>query len=433
MLYVVAGIMVGVVLVAVVLVASATTPLERLAMPREMPPPQDLAFLDQVSLTSDIRFSDANEVELLLDGRETFARLFADLRAARESITLQLYFCQPGALADELRAILIDRSRAGVRVLFLDDAFGSDLPDSYFEPLREAGVDARTFRPLRWWNVLRAHERSHARIVVIDGVIGYTGGFGIDDRWSARGDGDEPGWRDTNVRVMGPVVAVFQATFAASWAETAGELLMGPVFYPGIHDRQSSYGLVPRRSLEPVVAGLLHSRPDLGVSAAERLLAFTIAAARERLYIANAYFVPGDEFRALLTTAAARGVDVRVLAPSANTDIPLVRYAGRGMYQELLDGGVRVYEYQPAMMHAKTLVVDAVWSIVGTLNFDNRSLAMNEETSLLIHDADTGARMEAIFLEDLTRAIEITPANFARRPRTERLKERIAVRGARLL
>jgi len=432
-LYVVAGIVVGVILVVVLLAVSATAPLERLSMPRDVPPPQDLAFLDQVSLTSDIRFSDGNEVELVLDGRETFARLFADLRAARESITLHLYFCQPGTVADELRTILIDRARAGVRVLFLDDAFGSDLTDSYFEPMRDAGVDARTFRPLRWWTVHRAHERSHARIVVIDGVIGYTGGFGIADLWSARGDGEEPGWRDTNVRVTGPVVATFQAAFAAGWAETAGELLMGPLFYPGIHERQSSYGLDPRRPVEPVVAGLLHSRPDIGFSSAERLLAFTIVAARERLYIANAYFVPGDQFRELLIAAARRGVDVRILAPSDNTDIPLVRYAGRGMYQELMSGGVRIYEYQPAMMHAKTLVVDGIWSIVGTLNFDNRSLALNEETSLLVQDAGIGARMEEIFLDDLRHAIEITPRNFARRPRTERVKEFIAVRGARLL
>ncbi len=433
MLYVVLGFIVGVILVIVVLITAATAPPERLVMPRDVPAPDDLAFLDQVSLTSNIRFFDGNEVELVLDGRETFPRLFADLRAARRSITLHLYYCQPGHVADELRSILIDRARAGVRILFLDDAFGSDLPDSYFEPLRQAGVDARTFRPLRWWTVHRAHERSHARLVVIDGTIGYTGGFGLADLWSARGDGDEPGWRDTNVRVTGPVVAAFQAAFAAGWAEAAGELLMGSLYYPGIHERESAYGLPTRRCARPVIAGLLHSRPDIGMSGAERLLAFTIASARERLYIANAYFVPGDEFRELLTDAAGRGVDVRILAPSSNTDVPIVRYAGRGMYQELLDGGVRIYEYQPAMMHAKTLVADGAWSIVGTLNFDNRSLSLNEETSLLTQDREIGARLESLFLEDLGSAIEITPASFARRPRVERWKERTAVRGARLL
>jgi cardiolipin synthase A/B len=432
-LYVIAGIMVGVVLVVVVLAVAATTPTERLDIPWGVPSPDDPAFLDLVALTSDLRFTGDNEVELLLDGAATFERLFADLRAARVSITIQLYFCQPGRLADELAAILIDRARAGVRVLFVDDAFGSDLTGEYFEPLRRAGVDARTFRPVRWWSLNRAHERSHARIVVVDGVIGYTGGFGLDDRWSAEGTEDEPGWRDTNVRITGPAVASLQAAFAGGWAETAGQLLVGDAFYPGIGNGETSYALERNGRSRPVVAGVIHSRPDVGASTAERLLSLTIAAARARLYIANAYFVPSDEFRELLIAAAARGVDVRVLAPSANTDIPLVRYAGRGMYQELLDGGVRIYEYQPAMMHAKTLVADGVWSMVGSLNFDNRSLSLNEESSLLVQDPDVGARMEAVFHDDLRRAIEITPASFARRGRLERLKEQIAVRGARLL
>jgi cardiolipin synthase A/B len=433
LLYVVLGIVVGVVLVVVVLALAATTPTERLDIPWGVPAPRDPAFLDLVALTSDVRFTDGNDVELVLDGRATFDRLFADLRAARETITLQFYYCAPGRIADELAAILMERARAGVRVLFLDDAFGSELPDDYFEPLRAAGVDARTFRPVRWWTLYRAHERSHARIVVIDGVIGYTGGFGIDDRWSARGTSDEAGWRDTNVRFTGPAVASLQAAFAAGWAETAGQLLMGNAFYPGIENGASIFGLQNERVSEPVIAGLIHSRPDVGASTAERLLSLTIAASRDRLYIANAYFVPSDEFRDLLIAAARRGVDVRVLTPSANTDIPLVRYAGRGMYQELLEGGVRIYEYQPAMMHAKTLVSDGVWSIIGTLNFDNRSLSLNEETSLLVQDPDVGGRMESVFLDDLRRAIDITPESFAQRPRWERVKEGIAVRGARLL
>jgi cardiolipin synthase A/B len=312
-------------------------------------------------------------------------------------------------------------------VLFLHDAFGSDLPDSYFEPLREAGVEAHRFRPVRWWTLHKAQERSHARIVVIDGEIGYTGGFGIDDRWSAHGTDDEAGWRDTNARFTGPGVASLQAAFAASWAETAGEVLVDRSFYPDIRNGDGA------RTAEAMVAGVIHSRPDLGSSTAERLLALTIAATRHTLYIANAYFVPSSDFRGLLIAAARRGVDVRVLAPSENSDIPIVRYAGRGLYPELMDGGVRIYEYQPAMMHAKTLVADGIWSMIGTINFDNRSLALNEETSLLVQDPDIGSRMDAIFRQDLEQAVEITPASYAQRKPGERLKERIAAMGARLL
>jgi cardiolipin synthase A/B len=432
-LYIVAGIVVGVILVVVVLMLAATTPTDQLSIPRDVPPPGDPAFIDLVSVTSDVRFWGGNDVEVLADGAATFDRLFRDVAGARTTVTVQLYYCAPGRIADRLAGVLADRARAGVRVLFLHDAFGSSLPDEYFEPLRDAGVEAHVFRPVRSWTLHRAHERSHARIVVVDGTVGFTGGFGLDDRWSAEGTEDEPGWRDTNARVTGPAVSSLQAAFAAGWAEATGELLAGPEFYP--HIRNGGPGpTAPRTRLsDPVVAGLLHSRPDIGTSTAERLLALTIAAARERLYIANAYFVPSDEFRELLVDAAGRGVDVRLLTPSDRSDIPVVRFAGRGMYDELLAGGVRIYEYQPAMMHAKTFVADGVWSNIGTLNFDNRSLALNEESSLLVQDPDVGARMEALFLEDLEHAIEITPDSFARRPLHERFKEQIAVRAARLL
>jgi cardiolipin synthase A/B len=433
LIYLVAGLVLGLGLAVVVLLLSATAPSEAIRVPRDLPAPRGPAFLDLISLSADVRFSGGNQIELLVDGGETFRRLFADIRAARQSITLQLYYCQPGDMADELASALIERARAGVRVLFLHDAFGSDLPASYFQPLSEAGVEARTFRPVRWWTLHKAQERSHARIVVIDGKIGYTGGFGIDDRWSAAGTDEEAGWRDTNVRFTGPGAASLQGAFAAGWAETAGEVLVDRTFYPDIRSPDTRAFSVLPGLLTPMVAGVIHSQPALGSSTAERLLALTIAAARRTLYIANAYFVPSSDFRQLLIGAARRSVDVRILAPSENSDIPIVRYAGRGLFPELMEGGVRIYEYQPAMMHAKTLVADGVWSMVGTINFDNRSLALNEETSLLVQDEDIGARMEEIFLEDLGQAVEITPSSYARRSRGARLRERIAAAGSRLL
>lgn len=437
-LYVVAGVVLGVILALAVLVIAVTASNERLQIPTAVPPPGDPAFLELASLASDVQFTDGNRVDVLLDGGETFAHLFDDLRAARRSITVQLYYCAPGDLADELAAILLERARAGVRVLFLHDAFGCELPESYFEPLREAGVDARAFRPMRWWTLHRAQERSHARIVVVDGRIGYTGGFGLDDRWSERGAAGQPGWRDTNVRFTGPAVASLQAAFAAGWAEAAGQLLVEEIFYPDLHNGEPGRGAASgptngRGRNSPVVAGLLHSRPDVGTSTAERLLAMTLAAARSTLYIANAYFVPGKQYRRLLIAAAARGVDVRVLTASEATDIPVARYAGRGFYAELLRGGVRIFEYLPTMMHAKTLVADGVWAAIGTLNFDNRSLAFNDESTLLAHDPTIGARMDAVFLQDLEHAAEITAATFSRRGPVERVKERLAVAGARLL
>jgi cardiolipin synthase A/B len=425
-LYVVVGVVLGLVMALALLVFAVTAPSERLQIPRDVPAPADPTFLELVSLASDVQVSDGNEVEILLDGGPTFKRLFADLCAARRSITVQLYYCAPGTIADQLAAVLVDRAHAGVRVLFLHDAFGSELPDSYIERLRDAGVDARTFRPMHWWTLHKAQERSHARIVVVDGRVGYTGGFGIDDRWSAEGAGGQPGWRDTNVRFTGPAVASLQAAFAAGWAETAGQLLVDEIFYPDLGNGPSSHP-------GDVTAGLLHSRPDVGTSTAERLLVLTLAAARRTLYIANAYFVPSTQYRRLLLAAVERGVDVRILTASETTDIPIARYAGRGFYTELLRGGVRIYEYLPTMMHAKTLVADRLWASIGTLNFDNRSLALNEESTLLASDPDVGARMEEIFLDDLEHAAEITLEAFARRGPLERTRERLAAAGARLL
>lgn len=466
-LLLVVGLLVGVVLSLLVYALSLRTPLENVAVDRAVPRPGDASFLETVSLHTDARFDHGHRVEVLLDGGALYPRLWADIRGARRSVTVQLYFCAPGRLADSLAVALQTPARAGVPVMFLYDGFGCDaLGDAYFQRLRDAGVGVRPFRPVRWWSLHRAQQRSHARIVVIDGVVGYTGGFGIDDRWSAAGADGEPGWRETSVRFTGPAVRDLQAAFAEGWAEAAGQLLVADRFFPrstaaaALPDpamagsvapdpgagvaRDSAVGAAPDSAsglagdsagaaAASVVAGLFHSTPDAGSTTAERLLALTIAAAERTLYVANAYFVPDDDFRRLLIDAAGRGVDVRILAPDEGTDVPVVRYAARAHYAELLEGGVRVYEYQPTMMHAKTFVVDGVWSSIGSMNFDNRSLAVNEETTLLVLDADLGARMDRLFLDDLRSARELTLDTFGDRGLVERVKERLAVLSSRIL
>ena len=406
------------------------TPLENLAVAREVPPTGDPAFVDLVALNTDMHFDPGHQVQIRLDGEQTYDQLWSDIRSARRSLTLQLYFCKPGALADSLAAALAVPARAGVPVLFLYDGFAcDDLGDAYFDGLRAAGVDARSFRPVKWWDLHRAQQRSHARIVVIDGRLAWTGGFGIDDRWSAEGTAREPGWRETNVRFTGPAVAWAQAAFTDGWAETAGELLVGDAFYPTLPD-------VAPHAESPdsgVFAGFMHSTPDEGSTTAERLLALTIASARRTLYISNAYFVPDDDFRGLLVDAAGRGVDVRVLAPDEDTDVPVVRYAAWAHYDELLDGGVRVFEYRPRMMHAKTLVADGRWVAIGSMNFDNRSLAVNEEVTFLALDEPMGAAMDSIFLADLEHAMEVTPRTLEDRSFWHRVKESIAVLASRVL
>ena len=383
----------------------------------------DPQFSRTVALLTEVDLLQGNRVEVMINGNETYPRLWQDLHAARRSITLQMYYSQPGAVADSLAAIVSERARAGVRVLFLYDAFGSqNLPDAYFARLRDAGVLVAALRPLHWWTLDTFSHRSHIRVVVVDGRVGWTGGFGLDDKWL--GDGRSPNeWRDSNVRFTGPVVAQLQATFISGWAEATGTLIAGDLLFPpeGSRHEGTQY------------AGLLHASPSVGSTAAERFLALSIAGAQRRLYISNSYFVPDDDFRRLLVDAARRGVDVRILTTSDQTDIKTTWYAGRARYEELLAGGVRIYEYQPTMMHAKTLVADGVWSTVGTLNFDNRSLAFNDESNLLVLDAAFGERMERIFMEDLRYSREIQLETFRQRPWTQKVFEQGANLLSRLL
>ncbi len=369
-------------------------------------------------------------VELLNDGA-IFPRLFADLRAAQRSITMVSYYGVPGNVADTLAVILEERARAGIPVYWVHDAVGSsDLPPRYFASIRAAGAHIAVFRPLRWYTLDRLNHRSHVRAVVIDGAIGYTGGFGFGDTWL--GDGhDEGQWRDTNVRVTGPPVPQLQQAFIAHWAEAAHELLAGEALLPPVmaaataRAAADTTGQSPSQESEgrPELAGAMSSPAGVGSSVASRLMALSLAAAQHTLFITNAYFAPDADYLRMLREAKARGVDVRVLTNGEKSDVQLSWLAGRRRYEDLLRGGVRIYEYQPTVLHPKTLVVDGIWSAVGTVNFDNRSLAFNDEMSMLVLDPRFGAQMDSLFRHDLQYATEIQLAEFQRRSWTERVLE----------
>jgi cardiolipin synthase len=381
--------------------------------------PAEPAFPLAVALLTGSPMVAGNRIELALNGDGTYPRLWADLRAARRAITVQMYYAAAGRVADSLGAILAERARAGVSVYFLYDAFGSSFTNAYLSRLRAAGVRAIPFRPLRFRNLWVVQNRSHVRGVVVDGRVGWTGGFGIDDKWL--GGGLQPGeWRETNVRIEGPAVLQLEAAFIASWSEATGELFTNRAMV------QEQQGGVAR-------AGLLYTSPTLGSTAAERYLAMSIAAARERLYVTNAYFAPDENFMALLTRAARRGVDVRLLVGGPRTDVRLARLAAHARFDSLLSAGARVYEYQPSTLHAKTFVVDGLWSSVGTMNFDNRSLALNDESTLMVLDSTAGRQMEKVFFEDLRQAKEVELATFRQRPWTQRVAEWAANQIVRLL
>jgi len=361
-----------------------------------------------------------NRVEIALNGDGTYPRLWDDLRSAERSISLQVYYGGLGRMARELGRILIDRAKAGVRVRVLYDAFGTGgIPSDQLDLLRAAGVLIEPFRPLRLSELHLAQHRSHVRGVVIDDRIAWTGGFGIDDKWF--GDGRTNGsWRETNVRFEGPAVQQLEAAFTASWSEATGVLVTGRPTLRALEDGAR-------------LAGLLYTAPTMGSTAAERFLAMSIAGARKTLYVTNSYFAPGRSFIDMLSAAARRGVDVRILTAGPQTDVKVVRWAGRAWYDPLLTAGVRIYEWQPTALHAKTFVVDGEWATIGSMNFDNRSLALNDEATLMVLDPKIGRQMDQIFLDDLRDSEEITLTRFRQRSWFEHIAERAANLIERLL
>lgn len=407
------------------------------AVPARPPAVSSVEFRGTFALVVGADFTAGNQVDVLTNGDGTFERLWSDLRTARRSITVQMYYAGPGAVADTIVDILAAGAKAGVQVYFLYDAFGAaDLPRQYIDALRAAGVLTAAFRPVHWYALDNAAHRLHVRGLVIDGRIGYTGGFGIDDKWL--GDGRSPGeWRDTNARFVGPAVAQLQAGFVADWATTTGEVLIGDFLTHPSAPPDATHA-TPRvwqngaESPETDFSAIVCSPPLMGSTAAERLIALAIASATRTLYISNAYFVPTPGFALLLREAAGRGVDVRILTNGRQSDVRTTWLAGRRTYESLLGTGVRIYEYGTTI-HAKTFVVDGYLSAVTTMNFDNRSLAYNNEVALVTLDAGVGQYMDSLFLGDASYSDEILLATFRTRAWTSRVMERLASIGSRLL
>ncbi|HEX2778324.1 MAG TPA: phospholipase D-like domain-containing protein [Gemmatimonadaceae bacterium] len=412
--FVLGGLIIGLLTLTGLLSAVKGTPVNDVETPGAPYPPsvRDQGFREGMELVTRTPLAFGHRIEMFVNGDETYPRLWEDLRAARESITMQMYYCEKGRMAETLREVLLDRARAGVAVYLLYDAFGSSFPKEYIAALDDGGVHTAAFRPIGLRGAYKIQHRAHIRVVCVDGRVGYTGGFGISDKWF--GDGvSKDQWRDSNVRFTGPAVRQLQAAFVACWAEQTGHMLVGPTLFP-VDGKPGTDG---------ALAGVLHGSPSVGSTEAERFFALSIASARERLYITNSYFVPDREFRAMIAGAAKRGVDTRVLTAGTETDVKSTLYAGRARYEELLEAGVRVYEYDQTMMHAKTLVVDGVWAAVGSMNADNRSLSFNEETVLLMLDPALGSQLERQFMRDLEHATEIGLESFRKRGMWERTKE----------
>jgi cardiolipin synthase len=359
-----------------------------------------------------------NDIELLINGDRIFPCFLETIRSARESVNLLTYVYWKGDIAEQVADAVCERARAGVTCRVLLDAVGAMKMDAaVIDRMEECGVVVRRFRPPKPYAIRRVNNRTHRKVLVVDGEVGLTGGVGIADEWT--GDAhDADHWRDTHVRVRGPVVRGLLGAFAENWLEATGEVIAGEDDLP---------------DLPPVGDGaamqVIRSTAGVGDTNLETLYFLAIAAARESIDLTSAYFAPRPAFRAALADAARRGVRVRVLVPGPAIDKDVVRHAGRATYGPLLEAGVRIWEYQPTMLHVKTLVVDRVWSVVGSANFDNRSFQLNDEAVLAIQDAGFAGLLLESFTADIQVSEEITLDAWRGRPVTERAREA----GSRLL
>lgn len=392
------------------------------------PPVLSPAFPSVTALLLGTSIASGHQVTVLTD-LALYDALLADLRSARRSVTFFDYYCDRGHVADRIVDALAERARAGVHVLFMGDGFACrHVLDGPAQRLRAAGAGVAVHRPLSWRALHQLQHRNHSRLVVIDGRVAYTGSFGLADKWT--GEGGKPPWRDTSVRFTGPAVAQVQAAFLIDWAEATGTMQAGEAFLPEepTSAADGATGSAPRAdsSRSPTVrAGFLYSAPAIGATPVERLLALSLGGAGHGIRITNSYFVPTAFLRDLLVSAARRGVDVKLLMPGPQIDVASTRWAGRGFYEDLIRAGVQIYEYESRTLHAKTMTVDGVWSVMGSMNLDNRSLRLNDEGVLLVHDRGVAAVLDSIFDVDVKSSRRIDLAAHRARPLWTRLLERL--------
>ncbi len=379
----------------------------------ELDPAGD-GFLRAAEALTSAPISWGSEVELLINGDRIFPCLLETIRGAEKSICMTTYAWWRGDIAHDVADALVERARAGVECNVIIDAVGGMLLErAVFRRMQDAGVRVVRFRPPKPYAVMRLENRTHRKLLLVDGCIGMTGGVGIAEEWT--GDAQDPDhWRDTHVRVRGPVVRGLFGAFADNWLEATGEVLIGEGYLPDLPEKPEGGPMM-----------VVRSSAGVGDSNAEALYYLAIAAARRSLDLTAAYFVPRPAFTEALCEAAGRGVRVRVLVPGPHIDKGLVRVAGRAAYEELVSCGVEMHEYAPTMLHAKSMVVDGVWSSVGSVNFDNRSFQLHDEATLCVRSEAFAAELTEQFERDLQDAVKIEPGRWRRRGSGQRAAESV--------
>ncbi|WP_232456524.1 phospholipase D-like domain-containing protein [Hydrogenophaga crassostreae] len=375
------------------------------------------AFRRSLSALLGPQLLEGNRVEILLNGDRIFPPMLHAIAAARNTITFETFIYWSGEVGEAFVAALCERARAGVSVHVLLDWVGSvKMDDSMLDRLEKSGVEINRFHKPHWTHWGRMNNRTHRKLLVVDGAVGFTGGVGIADQW--QGDARSPEeWRDSHFRVEGPVVAQMQAVFLDNWMRATGHVLHGESYFPVL------------RPMGDQAAQMFSSSPSGGSESMHLMFLLALTAARQHIDLSASYFVPDSLTIHTLTAAAARGVVVRVLLPSGHIDSIFVRKASRASWGPLLRAGVQIAEYQPTMFHNKGLVVDGRFVSVGSTNFDNRSFLLNDEANLNVLDTSFAARMHRVFETDWAQGERITLAMWRSRPWQEKLLEQ----GARLL
>jgi cardiolipin synthase len=355
-----------------------------------------------------------NRVEALANGDEIFPAMLAAIRSAEKTISFETYIYWSGRIGKAFADAFSERARSGVRVHVLLDWVGSGKMDaSLLKEMEQSGVQVRKYRPLRWYNLSRMNNRTHRKLLVVDGKVGFTGGVGIADVWLGNAE-DENHWRDTHFRLEGPAASQLQAAFTDNWMKTEGEVLHGPEYFAELAPSGGA------------LAQVFNSSPREGSESVRLMYLLSIASARKSVRIAASYFVPDDLSIATLVAARKRGVTVEIILPGPKIDARIVRKASRARWGDLLRAGVEIHEYQPTMFHCKVMVVDDLWVSVGSTNFDNRSFRLNDETNLNVFDRGFALAQIDAFEADKKKARRITLQTWQARPWTEKLAERAA-------
>ena len=350
-----------------------------------------------------------NRVEVLANGDTFYPAMLDAIRGARETVNMEAYIFKKGDIGGQFIEALSGRAKAGVRVTLVMDAIGSfGAYHSCKAQLEAVGCRVAAYQELTWYRLARLNNRTHRELLIVDGDVAFVGGAGVADWWAKPQHG-KPMWRDMMLRIQGPVVSDVQGVFAENWLECCGEILVGPDTYK------------PHHPIGGVAAFAIKSSPSDRSTASRALFQALVEGARDTVLISTPYFLPDKAFREAFVRTAGRGVKIAVIVPGALTDQHWVRLASRRMWGDLLKAGVRIVEYGAGMTHVKALVVDDLWSVIGTTNVDNRSFEHNDEVNVAVRDEKVAARITSDLANDLSKSREVTLSDWEHRPVWEKL------------